>query len=122
MSKEADFSEFKKFLSDFETISDDFQTFLKNFLLEMAYRVIARAKPRTPVDTGFLREAYYVGNEAKAIRQGSDGQFTSDYKSAFTSKATVESVEFVGNTLQVVIGNIAEYASFVELRTRLSKW
>lgn len=109
-----DYSQFEKYVKDFEKATNEFDEFLRSFLLQMAYRVIARVKPRTPVDTGFLREAWFVGDEAKVIKSGDDGKFTSDYSSAFASKASLDSVKVIGNSLQIVIGNIAEYASFIE--------
>ena len=113
-----DYSQFEAYFKDFEKATDEFDSFLRKFLLQMAYRVIARVKPRTPVDTGFLREAWFVGDEAKAIKAGkhkADGSiYSSNYASAFASKASLDSVKVKGNSLEIVIGNIAEYASFIE--------
>lgn len=57
-----DFKEFEKYLKKFDTIPNDFKLFLNTFLLEMAQRVIAKTKPRTPVDTGALRNSWMIGN------------------------------------------------------------
>ena len=43
------------------SFQNDFNQFLKNLLIEMAEKVIARTKPRTPVDTGALRNAWQLG-------------------------------------------------------------
>ena len=109
-----DYSQFEEYVKNFEKATDEFDNFLRKFLLQMAYRVIARVRPRTPVDTGFLRESWFVGDEAKVIKEGNDGKFTSNYSSAFASKASLDSVKVKGNTLEIEIGNIAEYASFIE--------
>lgn len=44
--------------------SDAFEDFLKDFLIEMANRIIAKVKRkgRTPVDTGALRSSWKLGN------------------------------------------------------------
>lgn len=42
--------------------SDAFEDFLKSFLIEMANRIIAKTKPRTPVDTGALRNSWKLGD------------------------------------------------------------
>lgn len=80
-----DFKEFEKYLKKFDKIPNDFKLFLNNFLLDIAQRTIARTKPRTPVDTGALRNSWMIGNIN------------------------------VGKTeLSVEIVNPMEYASFVE--------
>lgn len=57
-----DFSELKAYNRAVKYFADDFNSFLKKFLIEMAERVIARTKPRTPVDTGALRNAWQLGD------------------------------------------------------------
>lgn len=42
--------------------SQGFEDFLKDFLIEMANRIIAKTKPRTPVDTGALRNSWKLGD------------------------------------------------------------
>lgn len=42
--------------------SDNFEDFLKEFLIETAERVIAKTKSRTPVDTGALRNSWKLGD------------------------------------------------------------
>lgn len=42
--------------------SQSFEDFLKDFLIEMANRIIAKTKPRTPVDTGALRNSWKLGD------------------------------------------------------------
>lgn len=89
MSREADFSELEKFFENWTNAYNDFDTFLKNFLLEQGLRVIAKTKPRTPVDTGSLRNMWSVG-EVKAS----------------------------GQNLEVELINSMEYSSFVEFGAR----
>ena len=55
-----DFSEIEQFVKNMEIAEQDFNQFLYNFLLEMAYRIIANTKKKTPVDTGALRNAWAV--------------------------------------------------------------
>lgn len=108
-----DYSQFEQFVKNYDKIYEEFQVWLKTFLLQQAQRVVANAKRRTPVDTGFLRAAYFIGNEAKALRR-KEGTYENDYKSAFARKADITDIQVVGDTLQVTISNEAEYASYVE--------
>lgn len=57
-----DFSELKAYNRAVKYFADDFNSFLKKFLIEMADRIIARVKPRTPVDTGALRRSWELGD------------------------------------------------------------
>lgn len=54
--------ELNAYCSSITIFQKDFNSFLKKFLIEMAERVIARTKPRTPVDTGALRNAWQLGD------------------------------------------------------------
>ena len=62
MGFSCDFKELKNFVVATKYFADDFNYFLRGFLGEMANRVIAKTKPRTPVDTGALRAAWQLGN------------------------------------------------------------
>lgn len=42
--------------------SQGFEDFLKDFLIEMANRIIAKTKPRTPKITGALRNSWKLGD------------------------------------------------------------
>jgi len=123
-----DYSQFEKYVKNFEKMADEFEEWLKTFLLQQAQRCIGRTKQRQNalnlIDTGFMINAWTVGDEAKVIKQGEDGKFTSNYDSAFASQATIDSVKQIGNSLEITLGNIAEYASYVELghSTRSGGW
>ena len=82
-----DFSEFERFAKSFQKALDErvIERFIRDFLLEMAYRAERKIKKRTPVDTGTLRRNWRVGN-----------------------------IERRGNAYVVEIFNNTEYASFVE--------
>lgn len=85
MGKTLDYKEFEKLIKQYEKVRDDFDTFLREFLLEMAMITLARTKQLTPVDTGNLRERWEISD-----------------------------VYLDGNDLCVAIINPVEYASFVE--------
>lgn len=89
-----DFSEFENLAKTFKKALDDrvIERFMRDFLLEMAYRAERKIKKRTPENTGLLREKWQVGK-----------------------------VERHGNALVVEIFNPVEYASFVEYGFR-SHW
>lgn len=95
MSRNADFSEFEKFAKSWQKTYDDFDDFLRKFLLEMALRAIAKIRPRTPVDTGALRNMWVVGE-----------------------------IKVAGNNFEIEISNGMDYASFVEYghRTTGGSW
>lgn len=86
---EFDFSEFERFAENWERSVNQFEPFLKQFLLETAQRVIAKTKPRTPVDTGALRALWDIGE-----------------------------IRGSGANIEVEIVNPADYASFVEYGAR----
>lgn len=72
--------------------SEGFEDFLKDFLIEMANRILVRVKrkDRTPVDTGALRNSWKLGN------------LISD-----------------GKNISVEILNGMEYASYIEYGHRI---
>lgn len=80
-----DYSEFEKYRNNFEKFTLTFETWIEKFLIQEGMRFIAEVKPRTPVDTGDLRNHWKL-----------DG-ITRD-----------------GNTLQVWFVNPMHYATHVE--------
>ena len=58
-----DFSELKRLAGAFNKALDDrvIDRFMRDFLLEMAFRAERKIKKRTPVDTGLLRRSWKVG-------------------------------------------------------------
>ncbi|TNJ68224.1 HK97 gp10 family phage protein [Paenibacillus hemerocallicola] len=94
-----EFDELKRLAGSFKKALDDrvIERFIRDFLLEMAYRAERKIKKRTPVDTGELRRNWRVGR-----------------------------VERQGDAYLVEIYNNTEYVSFVEFGHRtgedLTKW
>lgn len=82
-----DFSELRRLAGAFNKALDEriIERFMRDFLLEMAFRAERKIKKRTPVNTGHLRRNWKVGT-----------------------------VERHGNALVVEIYNPVDYASFVE--------
>lgn len=82
-----DYSGFKDMAKSFQKALDErvIERWIREFLLEMAFRAERKIKKRTPVDSGHLRRNWQVGN-----------------------------VEKRGNAYVVEIFNNIEYASFVE--------
>ncbi len=56
-----DYKELSAYASSITVMKKDFNKFLRKFLLEMAERILARVKPRTPVDTGELKRSWELG-------------------------------------------------------------
>lgn len=82
-----DFSELRRLAEAFNKALDErvIERFMRDFLLEMAFRAERKIKKRTPVNTGHLRRNWRVGH---VYRQG--------------------------NALVVEVVNNVDYASFVE--------
>lgn len=80
-----DYSQFKDLADSIKLMEKDSRRFIEAFLLEMALRVMAKAKKRTPVDTGDLRNKWYLSG-----------------------------IAWRGNDVMINLVNSALYASFVE--------
>jgi hypothetical protein len=94
-----EFGDVERLAKSFQKALDErlIERFIRDFMLEMAYRAERRIKKRTPVDTSQLRRNWKVGR-----------------------------VEKQGNAYVVEIYNNTDYASFVEFGHRagvdLTKW
>jgi hypothetical protein len=53
-----DYSQFRKLVKNMESVQREFDQFLKDFLLKQALIALRLVKPRTPVDTGHLRNSW----------------------------------------------------------------
>lgn len=80
-----DYSEFEALAEGVRRMERDSVRNIEDFLLRMALRAMARVKKRTPVDTGNLRNKWYLSGVARR-----------------------------GNDVMINIVNSALYASFVE--------
>jgi len=88
-----DMSDFVQYSKKFALMKDQFEEFLKSWIIEQSGILIAKTKQRTPVDTGNLRNSWFRG----------------DYKRQ-------------GSSASIEINNNAEYASFVEYGTPVRRW
>ena len=57
-----DFSQLEKFVKDMKITEKDFNKFLEDFLFRMALEVLRKTRPKTPKDTGALRNAWTLGS------------------------------------------------------------
>lgn len=64
-----DYKQFKHMTDIFKFVTFEFEAWIKGFLLNEGLRFIAYVKPRTPVDTGDLREHWQLESIG---REGSD--------------------------------------------------
>lgn len=89
-----DFSQFEDMAGRFNKALNErvVERWIREFLLEMAYRAVAKIKRRTPVDTGDLRKHWEVSN---VVRKG--------------------------NGYEVEIFNNLEYSAYVEYGHRTGK-
>ncbi|MCY6958864.1 HK97 gp10 family phage protein [Clostridium brassicae] len=62
-----DYSEFRNMAKNFQKALDErvIERWIKEFLLEMAFRAERKIKKRTPVDSGHLRRNWQVGSIEK---------------------------------------------------------
>lgn len=56
------YKELSAYISSITVMKKDFNKFLRKFLLEMADRILARVKPRTPVISGDLKRGWELGD------------------------------------------------------------
>lgn len=80
-----DYKQFQKLYDGVRKMEAGSRKFVEDFLVEMALRAMAKAKKRTPVDTGDLRNKWYLSGVARR-----------------------------GNDVMINLVNSAKYASFVE--------
>ncbi len=107
------------------TMDKELDDFCRKFLLQMGLRVLALVKKGTPVDSGYLRLNWQIGDgqtviASRQVNIAPKGQ-RKRYKvkfynktSAFNQKATINSIRREGNNLAIDIYNGADYASYVE--------
>lgn len=55
-----DYSDFERYCRNFKTLYHEFDSWLHSFLLQQGMRFLAGVKPRTPVDTGDLRNHWQL--------------------------------------------------------------
>lgn len=116
-----DYSEFIEFRDKFERLSNEFENFLKQFLIKQALDVLAKTKKESPTDTGLLKNSWTIGNQGVAIRSktlksGKNKGKIRYYsvESAFVNNTSIDNVERDGDVLKVTISNPVEYAKYVE--------
>lgn len=86
------FLEYKEKWTD-ESLQNDLNSFLANFLKQQGRKVIGKTMLRTPVDTGALRASWQLGD-----------------------------IEEKTNSYEITIENNQEYASYVEYGTVERQW
>lgn len=114
-----DYKEFEKWAKQLGVATDETHEWLKMFLLNEAQEVVARAKMRTPVDTGALRESFAIGDQHIVLMDDPTGKMgvrSKDKPAQVINEE--ESTNFttgsVSNDIQVTIYNPQEYASYIE--------
>lgn len=120
-----DFKEFEAFAKKWQDSQKEFEQFLRKFLLDMALRVIAEVKPKTPVDTGAMRAMWGVGNQLLVLKNA--GTKWNDKKGQYQEQvaldpenSTVATVDIVENSFEIAIWNGMEYASMIEYGHRFT--
>lgn len=114
-----DYKQYLKWVEKVGKTEAQFKTWLRQFLLEQAQRVVREAKFRTPIDTGALINSYQIGSQIITLMDDPSGRMGEKSKNKPAKvidpeNSTIDSIGVVGDTLQVVISNPMEYASYVE--------
>ena len=117
-----DFHEFVELRDKFVKMDKEFDSFLYDFLLQEGLRVLAKTKENTPVDTGYLRNMWQLGDsnytiQSKVVKSGKDKgklRVGEDRQNISWKNATINGVTRKGDTLEITIYNPLDYASFVE--------
>lgn len=85
-----DFKQYEQFVKNLGDADKDFELFLTDFLVEMAQRVLAKVRPRTPVDTGSLRASWSIVEVTNdAITIGSPMEYASFVEYGHTLRNSV---------------------------------
>ena len=116
-----DFSEFDKLKKSYESLEKDFNKFLYSFLIEMAERIIAKTKLKTPVDTGALRNAWAVETDkvtAKTEMRTSKRTGKLKETTSYTQEGKIIT-SGSGKELTVILSNPMEYATDIEYGHRI---
>lgn len=113
-----DYKEFIELRNKFIKMDKEFDMFLRNFLLEMGLRALADTKRNTPVDTGLLKNSWQIGDSNYTIQtrvnKSNKLKVSLDKRNVAFKDVTVKGVTRKGDTLEVILYNPAEYASFRE--------
>lgn len=117
-----DFHEFVELRDKFVKMEKEFDNFISNFLLQEGLRVLAKTKENTPVDTGYLRNMWQLGDsnytiQSRAAKRGKNKgklMVTADRQNVSWKDVTVKGVVRKGDNLEITIYNPLDYASFVE--------
>ena len=126
MGFKIDFSELEKLKDELKITEQEFNSFLYKFLLEMANRIIAKTKPRTPLDTGALRSAWAVETSKvseKTVRRKHKNKKSKMYGKYSNTKSYTQEGDILvsgsGENLAVILSNPMEYATDVEYGHRI---
>lgn len=117
-----DFHEFIELRDKFVKMEKEFNSFISNFLLQEGLRVLAQTKENTPVDTGYLRNMWQLGDsnyiiQSRVLKSGKNKgklRVTEDRENVSWKNASIKSVVKKGDNLEITIYNPLDYASYVE--------
>jgi hypothetical protein len=115
-----DYKEYEKWAKKLGIIKEQFNLWLKMFLLEQAQRCIAECKRRQravgAIDTGAMINSWYIGGQEIALKYTNvNGKDRFDIDKA---NSQIADITMIGDNLQVEIGNPMDYASFIEYGQR----
>lgn len=116
MGFKLDMKELLEYSKKLTNASKEFEDFLKDFLIEMAYRIIAKVKrkDRTPVDTGALRNAWGIETEKTEIVESKNNQGKKMLKTIRTGD-----IKYNGKEISLILSNPMEYATEIEYGHRI---
>ena len=117
-----DYKQYQKFAENMGVIKEQFDVWLKMFLLEQAQRCIAECKKRQravgAIDTGAMINSWYIGGQNIVLKEQGTAKSGGTGYAIDTEHSDIADINVIGDTLQVEIGNPMEYASFIEYGQR----
>jgi len=125
-----DYREYKKWANNLHIATEQFNKWLKTFLLQEAQRVVREAKKIQRnytytksdgtsqtglIDTGAMINSWYIGNQQIKLKaMGGKSKSGKQRVKLDPDNSTILDIQVIRNYLRVEIGNSMDYASYIE--------
>lgn len=124
------YDEYKQWANNLHIATEQFNKWLKTFLLQEAQRVVREAKTMQRnytytradgtsqtglIDTGAMINSWYIGNQNIKLKSMRGKSKSGKQRVKIDpDNSTVLDIQVIGNHLRVEIGNSMDYASYIE--------
>lgn len=117
-----DYKEYLRYVKKLGILKEQFDLWLKSFLLEQAQRCVAECKKRQravgAIDTGAMINSWYIGGQQIYLKEQGTAKSGGTGYTIDLEHSDIASIAVIGDNLEVEIGNSMEYASFIEYGQR----